>query len=126
MDSDFSVKLNKKCEIIPSGCIVNKAFKTATSKYKVTKDGMVVKEGKMDLCSMANDAPAEVKDYLKMFGAPQSCPVEETKICAHENKVDISKYKAMLTMARGHITIDSDITHDTGKSCFHIEMEITN
>ncbi|XP_061388499.1 uncharacterized protein LOC133337452 [Musca vetustissima] len=126
LDSDFSVKLNKKCEIVPSGCIINKAFKTAVSKFKVTKDGMVIKEGKMDLCSMADNAPSEVKDYLKVFGAPASCPVEETKVCAHDHKIDLSKYKALLSVARGHIVVDSDITHDTGKSCFHVEMEITN
>ncbi|XP_073821466.1 sporozoite-associated mosquito saliva protein 1-like [Musca autumnalis] len=126
MDSDFTVKLNKKCEIVPTGCISNKAFNTAVSKFKVTKDGMVLKEGKMDLCSMADSAPAEVKDYLKVFGAPSSCPVEEAKVCAHDHKIDLSKYKALLAVARGHIVVDSDITHDTGKSCFHIELEITN
>lgn len=59
--------------------MVNKAFKTAMGTFKVVKDGMLLKEGKMDMCSMAEQAPSEVKDYLKMFGAPESCPVEDVR-----------------------------------------------
>lgn len=74
------MKFNKKCEIVPTGCIINKPFKTAVSKYKVVKDGILVKEGKLDLCTMADNAPGEVKEYLKLFGAPSSCPVEDVSI----------------------------------------------
>ena len=77
MDENFSVKLNKKCEIVPTGCVVNKAFSTAVSKYKIAKDGMVIKEGTINMCTIADHAPGEVKDYLKLFGAPASCPVED-------------------------------------------------
>ncbi|XP_037928053.1 uncharacterized protein LOC119662494 [Teleopsis dalmanni] len=125
VDSDFSVKLNKKCELVPTGCIVNKAFNTAVSKFKITKDGVVIKEGKHDMCAMAEQAPNEAKDLLKLFGAPPNCPVPEEKICANDHKVDLSKYKAMLSMAKGNIVIDSEVQHDTGKSCIHVELEIT-
>ncbi|TMW48322.1 hypothetical protein DOY81_006590 [Sarcophaga bullata] len=125
MDENFSVKLNKKCEIVPTGCVVNKAFNTAVSKYKIAKDGMVIKEGKIDMCSIADHAPGEVKDYLKLFGAPASCPVADGKVCGNDHSVDLSKYKSLLSMARGNVVIDSNIEHDTGKSCFHVELEIT-
>ncbi|XP_030384782.1 uncharacterized protein LOC115631993 [Scaptodrosophila lebanonensis] len=125
VDPDFSVKLNKKCELVPIGCVNNKAFTTATAKYKVQKDGIVMKEGKMDLCSAVEEVSSEAKDMLKVFGAPSSCPVAEEKICSNNHSVDLSKYKAMLSMARGHLIIDSEIKHDTGKSCFHAEINIT-
>ncbi|KAM7351578.1 sporozoite-associated mosquito saliva protein 1 [Cochliomyia hominivorax] len=125
IEDGFSVKFNKKCEIVPTGCIINKAFKTAVSDFKVVKDGVLLKEGKIDMCSMADHAPGEVKEYLKLFGAPASCPVEEGKVCGDAHTVDFSKYKALLSMARGNIVIDSNIEHDTGKSCFHVELEIT-
>ncbi|ALC38898.1 CG14277 [Drosophila busckii] len=125
VEDGFSVKLNKKCELIPTGCISNKAFATAEAKFKVQKDGLVMKEGKMDLCAAADQATTEAKDMLKLFGAPSNCPVPEEKICANDHTVDLSKYKAMLGMARGHLIVDCEIKHDTGKSCFHAEIEIT-
>lgn len=144
--SDFSLKLNKKCELVPSGCIMNKPFSTAVAKFKVQKDGIVMKEGKIDLCAAIDQASSEGKDMLKLFGAPSSCPVAEEKVCANDHSVDLSKYKAMLGMARGHLIIDSEVKHDTvslfpiymtdismtpcciflqGKSCIHAEIEIT-
>ncbi|XP_039951829.1 uncharacterized protein LOC126752256 [Bactrocera neohumeralis] len=125
LDEAFAVKLNKKCEIVPTGCVTNKAFNTAVSKFKVQKDGVVLKEGKLDLCSAAEHVSNEAKDMLKLFGAPSSCPVPAEKICANDHRVDLSKYKAMLSMAKGNIIVDSDVTHDTGKSCFHVELEIS-
>jgi len=111
--SDFSLRLNKKCELVPSGCISNKPFGTAVAKFKVQKDGIVMKEGKIDLCAAIDQASSEGKDMLKLFGAPSSCPVAEEKVCANDHTVDLSKYKAMLGMARGHLIIDSEVKHDT-------------
>lgn len=113
VDENFGVKLNKKCELIPTGCVINKAFNTAVVKYKVQKDGIIIKEGKMDMCAAADQASSDAKDMLKVFGAPSSCPVVEEKICANDHTVDLTKYKAMLGMARGHLIIDSEIKHDT-------------
>ncbi|XP_075149908.1 sporozoite-associated mosquito saliva protein 1-like [Haematobia irritans] len=124
-DPEFTLKLNKKCELIPTGCIINKPFKTAAGKYKVAKDGIVVKEGKVDLCNVGKDLPDEVKGYLKMFGVPSSCPVEETKLCGDDKKIDINNFKALLGLARGTVVVDVTIDHDTGKSCMHIEAEVT-
>ncbi|XP_005182806.1 uncharacterized protein LOC101898779 [Musca domestica] len=125
LDPDFSVKLNKKCEIVPTGCVNNKAFSTANSKYKIVKDGMTVAEGTFDMCGMADQAPDQARQYMNMFGVPSSCPVEDNKICSNDNKVDLSQYKSMLSLARGNIVIDSEIEHDTGKSCFHVEIQIS-
>ncbi|KAH8413543.1 hypothetical protein KR009_012236 [Drosophila setifemur] len=122
---DFSIKLNKKCELVPSGCIMNKPFATAMAKFKVQKDGIVMKEGKMDICAAVDQASTEAKNILKLFGAPSACPVAEEKVCANDHSVDLTKYKAMLGMARGHLIIDTEIKHDTGKSCFHAEIELT-
>lgn len=77
IDEDFGIKLNKKCELVPSGCVTSKAFATAESKYKIVKDGVTVAEGKADMCSLAGHADGQVKDYLKLFGAPSSCPVQD-------------------------------------------------
>ncbi|XP_062142709.1 uncharacterized protein LOC133850598 [Drosophila sulfurigaster albostrigata] len=125
VEEGFGIKLNKKCEMVPTGCFNNKAFGTAVAKYKVHKDGIVMKEGKMDLCAAVDQASAEAKDILKLFGAPSKCPVAEEKVCSNDHKVDMSKYKSMLGMARGHLMIESEIKHDTGKSCFNVEIEIT-
>lgn len=120
VEDGFNVKLNKKCELVPQGCFVNKAFGTAVAKFKVQKDGIVMKEGKMDMCAAIDQAPGEAKDMLKLFGAPSSCPVSEEKICANDHKVDMSKYKSMLGMARGHLIIDSEIKHDTVSSVWKL------
>ncbi|XP_061388500.1 uncharacterized protein LOC133323600 [Musca vetustissima] len=124
-DPEFTLKLNKKCEFIPTGCIVNKAFKTAVAKYKVIKDGVVVKEGKADTCNLVGQAPDNIKKYMEIFGAPTSCPVEEGKICANDKKMDITQFKSLLGLARGVISIHTDITHDTGKSCINLEVEVS-
>jgi len=55
--SDFSLRLNKKCELVPSGCISNKPFGTAVAKFKVQKDGIVMKEGKILPTSFAMRTP---------------------------------------------------------------------
>ncbi|XP_067626133.1 uncharacterized protein [Eurosta solidaginis] len=125
LDPDFSIKLNKKCEIVPSGCVHNKAFTAALTKYKLQKDGIILKEGELDLCAVADKVPGDIKDMLRVFGAPASCPVPEEKICANDHRVDLSKYKSMLSLAKGNMILDSNVTHDTGKSCFHVELEIS-
>lgn len=78
----------------------------------------------MDMCAAIDQAPGEAKDMLKLFGAPSSCPVSEEKICANDHKVDMSKYKSMLGMARGHLIIDSEIKHDTVSSLWKITETI--
>ena len=76
IDPEFTIKLNKKCELVPQGCIHNKPFKTATGKVKVSKDGLVMKDETIDACKMAQEATSEAKSVLQMFGAPKSCPVD--------------------------------------------------
>ncbi|XP_055376087.1 uncharacterized protein LOC129608540 [Condylostylus longicornis] len=125
IDEGFSMKLNKKCELVPSGCITHKAFNTALETFKITKDGVVVKEGTVDVCDAATHAQGEHKNMMKMFSLPEKCPVSDGKVCSDDRKLDFSKFKNMLSLARGQIDIESNIDHDTGKSCFKIAMEIT-
>lgn len=77
VSDDFSLKLNKKCELVPTGCVKNKAFNSAVAKVKVTKDNVVLKEETVDICKL--NVPDEAKDILKIFSAPDHCPV--TEVC---------------------------------------------
>lgn len=122
---DFDIKLNKKCELVPSGCIKNKAFNTAKVHFKLKKDGVVMKEDDVDLCAAAGKVTSDAKAFMKVFAVPESCPVSDSEICANDHKVDISKYKHLLSLAKGGIQIDASITHDTGKSCLHADLEVT-
>ncbi|CAD7078793.1 unnamed protein product [Hermetia illucens] len=126
VDDGFSVKLSKKCEIIPSGCISTKGFSTAKATYSLEKDGITIKEGTVDLCEAAHEVSSEAKNLMKVFAIPDHCPVAEGKICANENtKADISKYKHMMGVARGNIVVSAKIKHDTGETCFKMEIEIS-
>lgn len=40
------------------------------------------------------------------------------------SKVSIAKYKSKLSMAAGKIDVLLNVTHDTGISCTHINMEL--
>ncbi|XP_055850667.1 uncharacterized protein LOC129915210 [Episyrphus balteatus] len=124
-DADFTVKLTKKCELVPVGCVANKAFATAKAKYTLKKDKMVIKEEEVDLCSAVDGANQEAKSFMKVFSMPEKCPVAEEKICANDHKFDVSKYKNMMSLAKGSFELTAEVTHDTGKSCLHLELEIT-
>lgn len=122
---DFDIKLNKKCELVPSGCIKNKAFTTAKVHYKLKKDGIVMKEENVDLCAAAGKVNADAKNFMKVFAVPESCPVTDGNVCADDHKVDITKYKNLLSLAKGSIQIDATIEHDTGKTCLHADLEVS-
>uniref|UniRef100_A0A1B0BZQ2 Uncharacterized protein n=1 Tax=Glossina palpalis gambiensis TaxID=67801 RepID=A0A1B0BZQ2_9MUSC len=122
---NFNIKLNKKCELIPKGCVTYKAFNSALARYKVKKDGVLVKDDMTDLCSKVLEATAEYKKMLNVYGAPNKCPVEEETICNEDKKLNLSKYKSLLNIARGRVSINSTVEHDTGKSCLHLDMEFT-
>ncbi|XP_055918914.1 uncharacterized protein LOC129950966 [Eupeodes corollae] len=124
-DADFTVKLTKKCELVPVGCVANKAFATAQAKYTLKKDNVVIKEEEVDLCAAADGANNEAKSFMKVFSMPEKCPVAEEKICANDHKFDVSKYKNMMSLAKGSFELRAEVAHDTGKSCLHLELEIT-
>lgn len=70
--------------------------------------------GHPDICSEMDHANQEHKMKLQMFGFPSECPVPEGRKCVDpEKKIDISKFKNLLSMAKGKITAHFDITHDT-------------
>ncbi|KAL9925035.1 sporozoite-associated mosquito saliva protein 1 [Glossina fuscipes fuscipes] len=110
---NFNIKLNKKCELIPKGCVTYKAFNSALARYKVKKDGVLVKDDMTDLCSKVLEATAEYKEMLNVYGAPNKCPVEEETICNEDKKLNLSKYKSLLNIARGRVSINSTVEHDT-------------
>lgn len=122
---DFDIKLNSKCELIPTGCIHIKSFNTAKVHFKLSKDGVVIKEDDLDLCNVATKVNEDAKKFMKVFAVPETCPVEEKDLCANDHKVDISKYKHLLSMAKGNLQIDTTIEHDTGKTCLHTNLEIS-
>ncbi|KAL9928639.1 uncharacterized protein ACN427_007024 [Glossina fuscipes fuscipes] len=66
-----------------------------------------------DLCSKVLEATAEYKEMLSVYGAPNKCPVEEETICNEDKKLNLSKYKSLLNIARGRISINSTVEHDT-------------
>uniref|UniRef100_A0A1A9WWA8 MD-2-related lipid-recognition domain-containing protein n=1 Tax=Glossina brevipalpis TaxID=37001 RepID=A0A1A9WWA8_9MUSC len=124
IDEDFNIILNKKCELIPKGCVTFKDFSKALAHYQIRKDGVLVKDDTTDLCSKVLQVPTEYKEMLNIYGAPSKCPVQKGTICNDDKKLNLSKYKSHLKIARGHIMINSSIEHDTGKSCFHFDVEI--
>lgn len=132
LGENFNIKLNKKCELIPKGCVTYKGFSSALARYKVKKDGVLVKDDMTDLCSKVLEATAEYKEMLSVYGAPNKCPVEEVgilekkikiimryvlvfkeTICNEDKKLNLSKYKSLLNIARGRISINSTVEHDT-------------
>lgn len=122
---EFDIQLNKKCELVPSGCIKIKAFNTAKVHFKLRKDGVVMKEDDIDLCTVATKVNEDARNFMKVFAIPETCPVGDKELCANDHKVDLSKYKHLLSMAKGSIQIDTTIEHDTGKTCLHTDLEIS-
>ncbi|KAG4073883.1 hypothetical protein HA402_014088 [Bradysia odoriphaga] len=124
VDSNFTSSINKKCEVTTSGCVSSKGFKEAKAKYTVYKNGMAIMTGTPDLCSEI-EIHKEAKIPLEMVGFPTACPIEKGRKCVDgTKKFDVAKFKKYLTMARGKIAVDTEITHDTGTSCFKVEFEI--
>lgn len=84
-----------------------------------------MKEEEFNLCEPSGWANSEARNLMKVFAVPESCPVPDKELCANDHKIDITKYKNFLSLAKGSIQIDATIEHDTGKSCLHVELEIS-
>lgn len=83
-------------------------------KYSFAKDGHELITGHPDICNVLDHKNEEQKKQLEAFGFPTDCPVPEGKKCFDGNKkVDVSKFKDVLSMAVGTITAKYEITHDT-------------
>ncbi|XP_055592252.1 uncharacterized protein LOC129748806 [Uranotaenia lowii] len=119
--------LTKKCEIKMRGCVEMKAFKQATVKYAIKKDGVKVMEGSEDLCERMENARSHptIGPMMKTLNLPEKCPVQAGTICSDPTQIiSIEPYKQMLSLARGRIEVEAEIQHDTGKSCIRMQFDI--
>uniref|UniRef100_A0A1Q3FR32 Putative 16.8 kDa salivary secreted protein n=1 Tax=Culex tarsalis TaxID=7177 RepID=A0A1Q3FR32_CULTA len=126
-NENYTAVLTKNCEIKSRGCVSFKSFNTAISNLKVKKDGIVVLQDKVNLCERLAKGrrDANIGQMLKTLRLPESCPVEEGTLCTDPSQVvNIEQYKQFLPLARGLIDIEMDIQHDTGKSCFRVQIDI--
>uniref|UniRef100_T1DF68 Putative 16.8 kDa salivary secreted protein n=1 Tax=Psorophora albipes TaxID=869069 RepID=T1DF68_9DIPT len=125
---NFTAVLTKNCEVKSRGCVTFKSFRTATAKYKVKKDGVVLMNGQIDLCERlaAGSRDQNLAPLIRTFGLPTSCPVQAGTICTDPSQViDIERFKRMLPLVRGRIDMESEIQHDTGRSCFRVQFDVT-
>jgi hypothetical protein len=77
LKGNFSVKLTKDCEIVPTACAETKGFKTAMVHYEVFKNNLPVLKGDINGCEEVEKAKPMIKNMIKMFGIPEKCPVTE-------------------------------------------------
>ncbi|XP_049536494.1 uncharacterized protein LOC125951595 [Anopheles darlingi] len=127
-DNNFTVVLTKDCDVKARGCVRFKDFKTANAKYTISKDGVQVMQGSMDLCNQASRPrrTENIAALLRTLGVPEKCPVEAGQICIEPSQaVNIQRFQQYLSLARGSISVDIAVQHDSGKSCFKIRFDIT-
>uniref|UniRef100_A0A182J109 MD-2-related lipid-recognition domain-containing protein n=1 Tax=Anopheles atroparvus TaxID=41427 RepID=A0A182J109_ANOAO len=127
-DENFTVVLTKNCEIKSRGCVRFKDFKTANAKYTISKDGVQVLQGSMDICDQASrpGRTENIAELLQTLGVPDKCPISEGQICTEPSQVvNVNRFKQYLPLARGAIAVDVAVQHDSGKSCFKIRFDIT-
>lgn len=127
-DENFTVVLTKNCEIKSRGCVTFKDFKTGNAKYTITKDGVQVLQGSMDICDQASRPrrTEHIAELLRSLGVPEKCPISAGQICTEPSQVvNINRFKQYLPLARGAIGVDVAVQHDSGKSCFKIRFDIT-
>lgn len=125
VEDGFKLDLTPDCKLVVSGCANVKAFNTGTAKYKIMKNGMTLKQGTEDMCSVAKTMPDNMKAMAKSMGVPEGCPVKADRLCAENVSIDVSKYKSMIGFAKGSTEAEISITHDTGKTCYKVAIEIT-
>uniref|UniRef100_A0A182Q2K3 MD-2-related lipid-recognition domain-containing protein n=1 Tax=Anopheles farauti TaxID=69004 RepID=A0A182Q2K3_9DIPT len=127
-DENFTVVLTKNCELKSRGCVRFKDFKTGNAKYTISKDGVQVLQGSEDICNQASRPrrTEQIAELMRSLGVPEKCPIEAGKICTDPSQVvNINRFKQYLPLARGSITVDVKVQHDSGKSCFKINFDIT-
>ncbi|XP_055548134.1 uncharacterized protein LOC129731827 [Wyeomyia smithii] len=127
-NENYTVVLTKNCDIKSRGCVQFKSFKTAVAKYKVRKDGMLMLQGNLDLCDQlrAGILDAQIGPMLRTFNLPEKCPVEAGTLCTDPTQViNIAAFAQFLELAQGTIDVETEIQHDTGRSCFRVRFEVT-
>ncbi|XP_044736388.1 uncharacterized protein LOC123298453 isoform X1 [Chrysoperla carnea] len=125
LSDDFTVWMDDDCNIITKGCAKVKAFKTAVGKYKAVKAPLPPFAGEIDLCEAVVQYADLVDPFFELLALPKRCPVDDMDYCLDgTKKVSIAKYKKKLSMAAGKIDVQLNVTHDTGVSCTHVNLEI--
>ncbi|XP_055641487.1 uncharacterized protein LOC129778544 [Toxorhynchites rutilus septentrionalis] len=127
-NENYTVVLTKNCEIKARGCGNIKAFKTAVAKITVKKSGMQMFQGTINICEKlaAASSNSTIGPILRTFNIPEKCPVEAGTLCVEPTQgMSIEPYKQFLSLARGSIDVETEIQHDTGKSCFKVQVDIT-
>ncbi|XP_058451057.1 uncharacterized protein LOC131430259 [Malaya genurostris] len=125
---NYTVVLTKNCNIKSRGCVQFKSFKTAVAKYKVRKDGVQIYQGSVNLCDTLKTGlrHADFGPIMRTFKLPESCPVKEGLLCTDPSQVvNISPFAEFLALVRGTIDVETEIQHDTGRSCFQVRFEVT-
>ncbi|XP_058815147.1 uncharacterized protein LOC131678816 [Topomyia yanbarensis] len=125
---NYTVVLTKNCDIKSRGCVQFKSFKTAVAKYKIRKDGVQILQGNMNLCDTIKTGSrhADVGPIMRTFKLPEKCPVEEGSLCTDPTQVvNIAPFAQFLTLVRGTIDVETEIQHDTGRSCFQVRFDVT-
>ena len=124
VNDGLDVQMTDSCQIVVSGCINTKAFNDGKVKYKVNKSGMTLLEGADNYCNLISKAEGDVKQLIDGFGIPKSCPIPEKEYCGQNVAIDISKYKNYLSFAKGKVDIEGSIEHDTGNSCYKVQLNV--
>ncbi|XP_053696146.1 uncharacterized protein LOC128743570 [Sabethes cyaneus] len=127
-NENYTVVLTKNCDIKSRGCVQFKSFKTAVAKYKVRKDGMLMLQGSLDLCDQLaiGNQDATIGPMLRTFNLPEKCPVEGGTLCTDPSQtINIAPFAQFLALAQGTIDVETEIQHDTGRSCFRVRFEVT-
>lgn len=125
---NYTAVLTKNCEIKSRGCVTYKTFKSGIARYKVKKDGVQVLQGRMDLCDQITTGNRDpvIGPMMRTLNLPDKCPVEDGTLCTDPTQaVNIEQYKQFLPLARGTIDVETEIQHDTGKSCFRVQIDVT-
>nr|ABF18510.1 putative 16.8 kDa salivary secreted protein [Aedes aegypti] len=125
---NYTAVLTKNCEIKSRGCVTYKAFKSGVVNYKVKKNGVQLVQGRMDLCDQiaSGNRDPTIGPMMRTLNLPNKCPVEAGTLCTDPTQVvNIEQYKQFLPLARGSLEIESEIQHDTGKSCFRLQIDVT-
>lgn len=124
LEDGWKFELTNECKVVASGCINYKAFNSGAAQYQISKNGKILKEGSVDICSNTEKLSDEEKALLTSWGVPDSCPVPEGRVCAEEATFDVSEYKNMLGFAKGKTEADLTIEHDNGKSCLKVVFQV--
>lgn len=98
---------------------------------KVKKERITIFEKSFDLCSKKEQNGKIIKIIMGAIAMPRKCPITEEMIFCYKNEKIITLSQAsrriLGIIASGQRGTFSELTimHDSGRSCFYEEHEIT-